>query len=61
MQIAAAAGQQVAGMEQIAQAMNNIHQVTAQTVARSQQTERAAAELNELAAQLRQVVERYRL
>lgn len=41
--------------------MNNIHQVTAQTVASSQQTERAAAELNELASKLRQVVERYHL
>jgi methyl-accepting chemotaxis protein len=61
LQIAAAAGQQVAGMEQIAQAMNNIHQVTAQTVASSQQTERAAAELHGLANQLNQVVERYQL
>ena len=60
-QIAAAAGQQVAGMEQIALAMQNINQVTAQGLASTQQSERAAEELNGLAGKLRQVVEQYRL
>lgn len=41
--------------------MSNIYQVASQIVASSQQTEWAAAELNELADQLSQVVERYRL
>jgi methyl-accepting chemotaxis protein len=60
-QIAAAAGQQLAGMEQIAMAMENIHQVTAQNVAGAQQVERAAGELNSLARRLRETVELYQL
>lgn len=60
-QIAAAADQQVRGMEQIALAMQNIHQVTAQTVSSAQQTERAASELDALATRLRQVVDQYEL
>jgi methyl-accepting chemotaxis protein len=61
-QIAASAAQQLTGMEQIASAMGNIHQVTEQTVASTQQSERAAAELDELAANLREVVvRRYQL
>jgi methyl-accepting chemotaxis protein len=56
-QIAAAVGQQIAGMEQIARAMANISQVTAQSVAGAWQVERAAAELNDLAGQLREMVE----
>ncbi len=60
-QIAAAAGQQMAGMEQISTAMLNIQQVALQTVAGSRQSERAAEELNALAQQLGQAVEQYRL
>jgi len=60
MQIAAAAGQQVSGMEQIAAAMESIHQVTAQSVAGAQQVERAAGELNDLAGRLRELVTQYR-
>ena len=60
-QISAAASQQLAGMEQIAAAMENIHQVTAQSVAGAQQVERAASELTALAGQLRELVEQYQL
>jgi methyl-accepting chemotaxis protein len=55
-QIAAAAGQQLRGMEQIAQAMEHIHQVTAQSVGGARQAERAAEELNDLAGKLRGLV-----
>jgi methyl-accepting chemotaxis protein len=60
-QIAAAAGQQQAGVEQIAMAMENIHQVTAQNEAGAQQSERAVGELSNLAGQLRELVEQYRV
>jgi methyl-accepting chemotaxis protein len=58
-QIAAAAGQQLVGMEQIATAMQNIHQVTGQALTGAQQSERAAGNLNGLAGRLRQLVEQY--
>jgi len=61
LQIAAAAGQQLTGVDQIAQAMQNIDQATMQSVSGARQAERAAAELNALAGQLRQLVERYQL
>lgn len=61
LQIAAAAGQQVTGMEQIAQAMHSIQQVTTQTAVGTQQAKRAAEELQGLASRLRQVVARYKL
>jgi methyl-accepting chemotaxis protein len=60
-QIAAAAGQQVAGMEQIAQAMHNIQQVTVQTVEGTQQMEQAARDLDALAGQLAEVTAQYRV
>ncbi len=60
-QIAAAAEQQLAGMEQIAEAMDNINQVSLQNEAGAQQVERAAGDLSELAAQLRDFVEQYQL
>ncbi len=60
-QIAAAAQQQLAGMEQIAAAMHNIHQVAAQTTVSAGQSERAAEELNALAEQLRGLVAQYQL
>jgi methyl-accepting chemotaxis protein len=41
--------------------MENIHQATAQSLAGAQQTERAAEELNDLARQLRELVEQYQL
>lgn len=55
-QIAAAAAQQVAGMEQVTQAMAGIQQVAMQNVASSRQVEESAGKLNELARQLRRLV-----
>jgi methyl-accepting chemotaxis protein len=60
-QIAAAAEQQLTGMEQIALAMTNIHGVAEQSRAGTQQSERTAAELDELAGQLRAIVEQSEL
>lgn len=60
-QIAAAANQQLTGMEQIAQAMENIHQITIESVSSTRQVARTAGELNGLASQLRELVEQYRL
>jgi methyl-accepting chemotaxis protein len=54
--IAAAAAQQVTGMEQVAQAMAAIQHVAMQNVASSQQLEESAGKLNELARQLRRLV-----
>lgn len=59
MQITAATGQQQAGIEQIALAMDNIHQVTTQNVAGAQEVERAAEDLNALTEQLRELVEEH--
>jgi methyl-accepting chemotaxis protein len=56
-QISAAAGQQVTGMEQIGQAVENIHEVATHSVAGARLVEQAVAELNELAAQLYGLVE----
>lgn len=61
MQIAAAAGQQVTGVEQIALAMQNIDQATTQNLASTQQAERAAQDLADLARSLSEVVGRYQL
>jgi methyl-accepting chemotaxis protein len=61
MQIAAAAGQQMTGMEQIAGAMENIQQVTAQGLTSTRQAEQSAGELNQLADRLREIVAQYRL
>jgi methyl-accepting chemotaxis protein len=60
-QITTAADQQLIGMEQIAQAMQSIHQVTAQTVSSARQSERAAEELSRLAGVLRDLVAQYQL
>jgi methyl-accepting chemotaxis protein len=60
-QIAAAAGQQQVGMQQVAQAMSLIQSVTGQTAASARQTEHAAEELNRLAGELDELVARYRL
>lgn len=60
-QIAAAAGQQHTGMEQLTTAMSNIQQVTAQSLASIQQTERTATEMNDLSRRLRELVEQYQL
>ncbi len=59
--ISAAAGQQLLGMEQIALAVSNIEEVTSRSLANTQQAERAAVTLNELARTLREAVAQYRL
>ena len=60
-QMAAAAQQQMAGMEQIGQAMGNIQQATTQALASTRQAERAAQDLHTLAQNLQKVVASYRL
>jgi methyl-accepting chemotaxis protein len=60
-QMAAAARQQTAGMEQIGQAMTAIQQSTTQALASTRQAERAAKDLHELAQSLQQTIDIYRL
>lgn len=60
-QIVAGSGQQQIGFEQVTQAVKNISIATTQTAASTRQSERAAANLNALAQQLRAVAERYRI
>lgn len=60
-QIAAAAGQQMVGVEQIALAMRSIQEAANQSVAGMRQIEGEARKLNELAGRLREAVARYRL
>lgn len=55
-QIDASAEQQQAGMDQIALAMENIEQASTQSVAATQQVERAAADLNLLAQRLTETI-----
>jgi methyl-accepting chemotaxis protein len=60
-QIAASAQQQSVGIEQIASAMNNVNEGTAQSLDGAHQSQMAAETLNELAGQLAAVTERYRV
>jgi methyl-accepting chemotaxis protein len=60
-QIAAAATQQTAGMEQIGQAMGAIAQATTQALASTRQAERAAQDLHTLSQSLQHSVAAYRL
>ena len=60
-QIAAAAHQQTAGMEQIGQAMSSIQQATTQALASTRQAERAAQDLHALSQSLQQAIAVYRL
>jgi methyl-accepting chemotaxis protein len=60
-QIAATSQQQLAGMDQVALAMENINQVSAENAASSRQSEQAAQNLNELGLKLRQMSERFRV
>ncbi len=55
-QILVSAQQQVAGVDQIAVAMQNIQQASTQNMASTRQVERAAKDLNELAARLSALV-----
>lgn len=60
-QIAASSHEQSIGIEQIAQAMNNVNDGTTQFVEGAHQSQMAAEKLNELAGQLTAVTERYRV
>lgn len=60
-QMAAAAHQQTAGMEQIGQAMRSIQQATTQTLSSTRQAETAARDLNNLAKTLQDAILIYRL
>ncbi len=60
-QVLAGARQQVTGVEQVALAMQNINQATVQSLASTRQAERAAQDLNALAAALMQTVKQYRV
>ena len=51
-QIVASAGQQALGMEQIRQAIANIHDATQQSLTATKQTETAAQDLNSLGTRL---------
>lgn len=60
-QMAAAAHQQMIGMDQIGQAMRAIQQATTQTLASTRQAEAAARELNMLAQSLQKTVAIYQI
>jgi methyl-accepting chemotaxis protein len=60
-QIAASSQQQLVGMDQVAQAMNNIRRASAQNLAGTRQAEAAAQGLHELGIRLKQLVEHYRV
>jgi methyl-accepting chemotaxis protein len=60
-QIAAAAQQQTAGMEQIGQAMGSIQQATTQALASTRQAERAAQDLHTLSQSLQHTIAAYKL
>jgi methyl-accepting chemotaxis protein len=60
-QMVAGGRQQTSGIEQIAQAMGNINQATAQGLSSTRQAEKTAQDLNELARHLTETVEQYQL
>jgi purine-binding chemotaxis protein CheW len=60
-QIAASAQQQPVGMDQVALAMQNIEQASAQNVTSAKQTESAAQNLHDLGQKLKQVAAQYRV
>src|SRR5882724_6584171 len=60
-QIAASSQQQLAGTDQVGQAMESIKQASAQNAAGAKQTETAAHNLQELGQKLKQLVEQYRV
>jgi methyl-accepting chemotaxis protein len=60
-QIAAAAQQQTAGMEQIGLAMTNIQQATLQALTSTRQAERAAQDMHTLAQSLHKAIMAYRI
>jgi methyl-accepting chemotaxis protein len=60
-QIAASAHQQSVGIDDIAQAMNNVNKDTIQSLEGAHQSQKAAGDLNQLAGRLAAVTERYRV
>jgi methyl-accepting chemotaxis protein len=60
-QIAASSQQQLVGMDQVALAMENIKQASAQNVASTRQAEVAAQNLHELGQKLKQLVQQYKV
>jgi methyl-accepting chemotaxis protein len=60
-QIAASSQQQLVGMDQVALAMENIKQATAQNVASTKQTEVAAQNLHALGQKLKELAGRYKV
>jgi methyl-accepting chemotaxis protein len=60
-QIAASSQQQLVGMSQVAQAMENINQAGAQNAASTRQAETIARDLHQLGQRLKQVVEEYQI
>lgn len=60
-QISSSSQQQIAGMDQIVPAMENIKQASEQNVTGISQTQKAAHGLDELSNNLKKVIERYRL
>ncbi len=60
MQIAASSQQQLAGVSQVAVAMDNIREASVQNVAGVKRTEAAARSMNELSQKLGALVEKYR-
>ena len=60
-QIAASSQQQLVGTDQVAMAMDNIKQASAQNVAGTKQTETAAHSLHELGQKLKRLVEQYKM
>lgn len=60
-QIAASSQQQLTGMDQVALAMENIKQASAQTAESTKQAEAAARNLHELGQRLKQLVGRYKV
>ena len=60
-QMRAGGQQQATGVEQIALAMQNINQSTAQSLTSTRQVEKAAQDLNDLASTLTQIVEQHQL
>ena len=60
-QIVASSQQQLAGMDQIATAMENINQTSAQTATGMKQLQTSAQDLNELGQRMKQLIEQYKL
>jgi len=60
-QIAASSQQQMVGMDQVALAMDNIKQASAQNVAGTKQAEAAAQNLHELGQKLKRLAHQYKV